>query len=255
MGMQEKSSKFGYVVEPFMEDFTGKLAWHELGNRILAAAGKHADSHGFGMKQLLQQNLAWVLSRMNVEMQEMPKVNEHYYIETWIRSIYRTFTDRCFAITRPDSSVLGYAYTTWALINTETRMPVNLENLPGGGFSEWVDAEKKCDVAPFSRIRVKSCEPERVVTAYYNDIDINQHVNSIRYIEHILDLFSIEELSERSIAGVEIAYHGEAHYGDRLAFFRQGISENVYDVDVQIISDEAGVAAYKKACSCRVTFK
>lgn len=254
MGMLEKSSKFGYVVEPFMEDFTGKLAWHELGNRILAAAGKHADSHGFGMKQLLPQNLAWVLSRMIVEVHDMPKVNEQYYIETWIRSIYRTFTDRCFAITRSDNSVLGYAYTTWALINTETRMPVNLENIPGGGFANFVDAEKKCDVAPFSRIRVKDCEPERVITAYYNDIDINQHVNSIRYIEHILDLFSIEEFSQKSIAGVEIAYHGEAHYGDRLAFFRQEFSENVYDVDVRILSDESGVAGYKKACSCRVTF-
>ncbi len=254
MGMLEKSSKFGYVVEPFMEDFTGKLAWHELGNRILAAAGKHADSHGFGMKQLLPQNLAWVLSRMIVEVHDMPKVNEQYYIETWIRSIYRTFTDRCFAITRSDNSVLGYAYTTWALINTETRMPVNLENIPGGGFANFVDAEKKCDVAPFSRIRVKDCEPERVITAYYNDIDINQHVNSIRYIEHILDLFSIEEFSKKSIAGVEIAYHGEAHYGDRLAFFRQELSENVYDVDVRILSDESGVAGYKKACSCRVTF-
>lgn len=254
MGMLEKSSKFGYVVEPFMEDFTGKLAWHELGNRILAAAGKHADSHGFGMKQLLPQNLAWVLSRMIVEVHDMPKVNEQYYIETWIRSIYRTFTDRCFAITRSDNSVLGYAYTTWALINTETRMPVNLENIPGGGFANFVDAEKKCEVAPFSRIRVKDCEPERVITAYYNDIDINQHVNSIRYIEHILDLFSIEEFSKKSIAGVEIAYHGEAHYGDRLAFFRQELSENVYDVDVRILSDESGVAGYKKACSCRVTF-
>lgn len=254
MGMLEKSSKFGYVVEPFMEDFTGKLAWHELGNRILAAAGKHADSHGFGMKQLLPQNLAWVLSRMIVEVHDMPKVNEQYYIETWIHSIYRTFTDRCFAITRSDNSVLGYAYTTWALINTETRMPVNLENIPGGGFANFVDAEKKCDVAPFSRIRVKDCEPERVITAYYNDIDINQHVNSIRYIEHILDLFSIEEFSQKSIAGVEIAYHGEVHYGDRLAFFRQEFSENVYDVDVRILSDESGAAGYKKACSCRVTF-
>ena len=60
-----KSSKFEYTVEPFTEDFTGALAWQELGKRILAAAGMHADSHGFGMKQLMPQNMAWVLSHDN----------------------------------------------------------------------------------------------------------------------------------------------------------------------------------------------
>ena len=112
-----KSSKFEYTVEPFTEDFTGALAWQELGKRILAAAGMHADSHGFGMKQLMPQNMAWALSRMSISMNEMPKVNEKYAVDTWIRNIYRTFTDRCFAILRPDNTAYGYAYTTWALIN------------------------------------------------------------------------------------------------------------------------------------------
>ena len=167
-----KSSKFEYTVEPFTEDFTGVLAWQELGKRILAAAGMHADSHGFGMKQLMPQNMAWVLSRMTISMNEMPKVNEKYAVDTWIRNIYRTFTDRCFAILRPDNTAYGYAYTTWALINMETRMPVNLENLPDGGFAKWIDDEKICQVSDNSRIRVKESEPSRVITAYYSDIDI-----------------------------------------------------------------------------------
>lgn len=255
MSMLEKSSKFEYTVEPFMEDFTGKLAWTELGKRILATAGMHADSHGFGMKQLLPHNMAWVLSRMTVEMSDMPKVNEKYCVETWIHSIYRTFTDRCFAVMRPDSSVFGYAYTTWALIDTESRMPVNLENLPDGGFSEWVDAEKECTVSPFSRIRTKKEEPERIVTARYSDIDINQHVNSIRYIEHILDLFSLQELRERSIAGLEIAYHGEARYGDRLALYRDKAGNDTYDVEMHIMPGETGDGRGRKACSCRIKFR
>ena len=68
-------------------------------------------------------------------------------------------------------------------------MPVNLENLPDGGFAKWIDDEKICQVSDNSRIRVKESEPSRVITAYYSDIDINRHVNSIRYIEHMLDLF------------------------------------------------------------------
>lgn len=250
-----KSSRFEYAVEPFTEDFTGVLAWQELGKRILATAGMHADSHGFGMKQLMPQNMAWVLSRMIISMKEMPKVNEQYAIETWIRNIYRTFTDRCFAILRPDNSVYGYAYTTWALINMETRMPVNLETLPDGGFAKWVDAEKACDVSEASRIRVKGVESERTITAYYSDIDINRHFNSIRYIEHMLDLFPQEQFTSRRLANLEIAYHGEAHFGDNLAFYKECVSENVYDVEVRLLPKEDVGGKEKKICSCRMTFK
>lgn len=248
----EKASKFRYVVEPFMEDFKGGLAWNELGNRLLAAAGMHADSHGFGMRQLLPQHQAWVLSRMIIRMDEMPRVGEEYYVETWIRSIYRTFTDRCFAVLRPDGTAYGYAYTTWALINTETRMPVNLENLPDGGFQEWVDAEKPCDAGEFSRIRVKAATPERMITAHYSDIDINRHVNSIRYISHVLDLFTQDYHQNHRIASIEMAYSGEAHCDDRLALYMQPAGDGTFDVETRIQADDG---KEKKACASRITFK
>ncbi len=254
MDTQGKSSRFEYVVEPFTEDFTGVLAWQELGKRILATAGMHADSHGFGMKQLMPQKQAWVLSRMIISMNEMPKVNEHYAIETWIRNVYRTFTDRCFAILRPDNTAYGYAYTTWALINSENRMPVNLETLPDGGFAKLADAEKACEVGDFSRIRVAAEEPQRVITAYYSDIDVNRHFNSIRYIEHILDLFPQEVYSTRRVSGLEIAYHGEAHFGDRLALYKERGSGDTYNVEVRL-QPEGGEGKEKKVCSCRITFK
>jgi medium-chain acyl-[acyl-carrier-protein] hydrolase len=251
----EKSSRFAYTVEPFTEDFTGMLAWSELGKRILAAAGMHADSHGFGMKQLLPRNMAWVLSRMNVEMQEMPKKGEQYLVETWVHSIYRTFTDRCFAILRPDGTAFGYAYTTWALINTETRMPTNLENLPNGGFSSFVDAEKVCNTSAFSRIRVNAVEPANIVTALYSDIDINMHVNSIRYVEHIFDLFPMDFFKEHRVWGLEIAYHGEAHYGERLALYKQPAADGICDVDVRVLPGNDDAAKERRACSCRVKYK
>lgn len=252
----EKSEKFGYAVEPFSEDFTGRLSWRELGNKILAAAGMHADNRGFGMKQLQPRGRAWVLSRMTIEMPQMPMVGEPYVVETWIRSIYRTFTDRCFAILRPDGSAYGYAYTTWALIDTATRVPVNLEALPDGGFAAWADGQKPCEVAPFSRIRVKTPEPARVITAYYGDIDINHHVNSIRYIEHVLDLFPAKVYLSHGVFGIEIAYHGEAHYGDRLALYQQEVGSGTYNVEVRVLPrEEDEDVAERRVCSCQVRFK
>ena len=176
--------------------------------------------------------------------------------------IYRTFTDRCFAILRPDGTPYGYAYTVWALLNAETRQPVNLEHLPGGGFGDLVDGEKKCGVAPFSRIRVRETTPARTIKVQYSDIDINNHVNSIRYIEHMLDLFPEEMYATHEVKRIEVAYHEEAYADETLNLYKQPVGEDTFDIEIRkIAAPEAGetmpvpAGREQRVCASRVTFK
>ena len=66
---------------------------------------------------------------------------------------------------------------------------MDLAELPNGGFSSAL-IEKEIPIAGPGRIRLKNTENAvRTRQAYYTDLDINGHVNSIRYIEMMLDLF------------------------------------------------------------------
>ena len=67
----------------------------------------------------------------------------------------------------------------------------------------------------------------------YSDIDINGHVNSIKYIEHILDLFPLSFYREHRIRRFEMAYVAESYYGDTLSFYREQVGDNEYDVEVR----------------------
>ena len=58
-------------------------------------------------------------------------------------------------------------------------------------------------------------------------------MNSIKYIEHILDLFDIDTFREKMIHRFEMAYVAESYYGDKLTFYREQISENEFDVEVK----------------------
>ena len=55
--------------------------------------------------------------------------------------------------------------------------------------------------------------------AKYSDIDVNGHVNSIRYIEHILDLFPLEMYRTQRVRRFEMAYVAESYYDDTLSFY------------------------------------
>ena len=70
----------------------------------------------------------------------------------------------------------------------------------------------------------------RTIEVNYNDIDINGHVNSVKYIEHVLDLWDIAWYREHRLKRFEIAYVAEAHQGDKMDFYREQIADNEFCV-------------------------
>ena len=94
----EKSSCYQYTVEPFTEDYCGNLAWGKIGNLLLRCSSMHAGKHGFGYSQMIELQRVWVLSRLVIELDSMPRSNETFTIKTWVSRIYRQFTDRHFTL-------------------------------------------------------------------------------------------------------------------------------------------------------------
>ena len=232
MSGNNKIGTYKFVAEPFHVDFTGRLTMGVLGNHLLNCAGFHASDRGFGIATLNEDNYTWVLSRLAVELDEMPYQYEDFSIQTWVENVYRLFTDRNFAILDKEGKKIGYARSVWAMISMNTRKPADLLTLHSGSIVDYV-CNEPCPIEKPSRIKVASKEPAAALVAKYSDIDINGHVNSIRYIEHILDLFPIEMYREKQLRRFEMAYVAESYYGDELTLFMDDAGEGVYDVEVK----------------------
>lgn len=250
-----KVDTFNYTVEPFDDDFTGRLSWGVLGKHILACAENHAKARGFDRLSLNGHRYLWVLSRMVFEMEEWPHLGEEYTISTWIRRYYRYFTDRYFDIHNAEGNVIGRVFTIWAMIDETTRKPQVLEELFGNTFDPYIETCRPCDVQPFSRIRSIEGPSTYNRTAYYSDTDENDHVNSIRYIEYILDAFPKQLFSTHQVSRLEIAYNAESHSGDQLGFFLKEAGQDTYHVIVRknIVSDSEHPGG-ETVCHSAVTF-
>ncbi len=243
----DKVGTYPFVAEPFHVDFTGRLTMGVLGNHLLNCAGFHAEERGFGMKRVNDSHYTWVLSRLAVELERMPRQYEKFSIETWVENVYRLFTDRNFAILDEAGNPLGYARSVWAMIDMETRKPADLIALHGEGLSAYICADKPCPIGKPGRIKVKNGEVAGRHRAQYSDIDVNGHVNSIKYIEHILDLFPMEMFRTKRIRRFEMAYSAESYYGDTLTFCREQTGDDAYDIEVKRDTDEV-------ACRSKVIF-
>ena len=122
----------------------------------------------------------------------------------------------------------------------ETRKPADLIALHGESLNQYA-SDRECPIAKPGRIKVSTEAPVEEYQTRYSDIDINGHVNSIKYIEHILDLFPMDTFKDKQVKRFEMAYVAESYYGDTLSFYLEEKNENEYDVEVRKSSNEVVV--------------
>ncbi len=185
------------------------------------------------MQYLMTINRSWVLSRLAIEMTEMPSQYAKFSVETWVESAMRYFTSRNFAVVGDDGRTYGYGRSIWAMIDTESRQPTDIYAIDNGAIEQWIVKDKECPIDKGGRVKMgDTAELVQTIDTYYNDVDINGHVNSVKYIEHVLDLWSLDWYRNHCIRRFEIAYVAEAHAGDALSFYREQTGDGEYCVRI-----------------------
>lgn len=189
-------------------------------NRLIEVATLHANQIGIGYAYLLPSRRSWVLSRVAVEMERWPGVNDHYSVSTWISSLNRLFSERDFVIrdTMAGDAPIGWARTVWAVIDMDTRQGRDIQDI------QWAASLAEADVAvpvakPSRPVAVAPGAGEARGADYrftYCDLDFNRHVNSSRYIELILNQWPLEWHDAHALRRFEIAYLRQAYYAQQV---------------------------------------
>ena len=252
----DKVGRYLEMAEPFHCDFSHHLFMGHLGNHMLNAADFHSRDRGFGMDFLNSIKKTWVLSRLAIEMDEMPCQYDKFYVETWVESAMRYFTQRNFRVVSEDGAkVYGYGRSIWAMIDTETRQPTNIFDIDNGAIVNWVEKDKENPMSKLTRVQMDDkTELVRTIDTYYNDVDINGHINSVKYIEHVLDLFPIVWYKEHPLKRFDIAYVAEAHQGDRLNFYQEQDADDALAFKIRITKSTAEGGEEVETCRSKVKF-
>ena len=238
---------YDLIAEPFHVDFNGELTLAVLGNHLLNCASFHSAERGFGIATLNEDDYTWVLSRLAIEINEMPKEYEEFTIQTWVEDVYKLFTDRNFLILDKNGKEIGYARSIWAMINMKNRQPANLFEIHGEQMKQYI-LNQAVPIDKPSRIKVLAKQPTASHITKYCDIDINGHVNSMKYIEHILNLFPKSLYESKRVHRFEMAYVTESYYGDKLDFYQDELDNDHYNIEIRKENQET-------VCRSKIIFK
>lgn len=102
-------------------DFTGQWRPSAILETMQEVAGTHSELIGVGRNALIEQDLVWVLTRVEVVMNRYPKVTDTISVETFPMPVRRWFFPRYFVFRDDQGQELGRAGSLWVLLNLSTR--------------------------------------------------------------------------------------------------------------------------------------
>lgn len=191
----------------------GYLKYTDLCNLLQLTAAAHSEIGGISFTDMQKFDQAWVLSRMRIEITELPKWKDVITVKTWINTLENSRSVRALELYANGKKMVG-SETFWAVFNTKTRRPEALA-LPYDHFELYPD--KKATEKPFSKITLNE-DKEMVFerTVFLSDLDIVNHVNNVKYLEWCLDLVDEKSILKQKIESFEMNFLKELSLKDKV---------------------------------------
>lgn len=200
-------------------DFNGVAKASALMKYIQSAAQTQLTQNGMSYDELRMQKRAFILSKIKMEISDTVRAYEPLSAITF-PSTSRGFSFlRCYKLER-DGVTIGRAVSVWALINTDTKSLVKVND-----FDLGLDTYDPLDM-PMSRIIIP--KDAAYVGSYYvnyNDTDQNRHMNNTRYPDMYSNFLPLEN---KRISSITINYSAEAPMGDTLNVERAQIDDTFF---------------------------
>ena len=185
-------------------------------------AWEHANILGFGYEQLHQNQQFWVLSRLLVKIKRRPEWKENFTLETWSRGTDGFYGYRDYNFVDEDGISIIQATSSWLVLDLKSKRVVRLTD-----FNDFPKYEESVFNKNPDKVKSPQNDEELCFTpVLFNEIDINQHFNTGRYIERIIDSYSFEFHERKELIEFEINFLKEGMPTDQLAVKKQNLDEN-----------------------------
>ncbi|MGD8747389.1 MAG: thioesterase [Balneolaceae bacterium] len=191
-------------------DFNQQATLPAICNLLQEIAGNHARKLHFDITDLQKEKLTWVLHRLCVDMTRFPDWRETIIIKTWPSSGDGLRAYRDFVITDTNGSIIGKSLSYWLIMDVKSRRPVRIPK----EILEMAPASSRhvLPVQDANLSAIENADPSQEFHVRKTDLDLNKHVNNVRYIE-----WALSDLNDNSKAAfIDIKFMAESVLGDTL---------------------------------------
>mgnify|MGYP000412476922 FL=1 len=225
-------------------DFLRKLKCSTLFGYFQDTASEAVQKLGAGVETLAEKySAAWVLTRIRVEFERIPEINEKVTVDTWPHPPGKIELDRDFKVRDANGDVIIRAASKWVIIDIRTREIIK-SGLIGMNYPPFIEEHAlDCRLGKLKPYGQPELVYKKVVG--YSDVDINGHINNSKYIDYIMDCFTVESHRLYTMSSIEVNYIKEAFPGDTLQLYREIPADGSGYVYIEGVNEGDGKPSFK----------
>lgn len=170
-----------------------------------------SEAAGVGFDYYHRHQVIWMLHQYDIRINRMPRFGDSVLLRTIPESIYRFMGFRRFWVLNQEGEDLVSADSSWLYINTQTRRPLRVSEDMKQAYGHMDNPEARLEmdeIPPMQRI-----DHEKEFQVRQADIDVNQHVNHVQYVEWALEALPPEITRAWKLRGLQVAFKKETVYG------------------------------------------
>jgi medium-chain acyl-[acyl-carrier-protein] hydrolase len=229
-----------FRVRSYEADSLGRLQVPILCRMLQEAATAHAAELGVAVDALVDNGVAWVLSRLDLHVERWPRCDDDIVVETWPAAMNRLITERRFRLLNATGGTLGEASTLWLILDLERRRPVRL---PAQVADQLSKLELSPDpVRPQELVPPEDATSELAFTVRRSDVDLAGHANNTSFVEWIVEAVPDEVWTSCDLSELSIQFIAECRRGQTVLSRSQLVSDaDTREVRHQLTRVEDGV--------------
>ena len=221
-------------VDPFLD-----LSIPALFRLLQAIATTGVASIGAGKEETTDKGYLWVLTRMSVRINKMPRYMDEITLATYPGEQLGCFYFRHFFAKSKDGEELFRASSTWALLQSKDHKVVM--KCP---FPHPLTPEKEEGELPRPE---KLATPEGAIEqerrrVTYSMCDLNGHLNNTRYLELIVDAKDRRFYEKHAPASIVLNFEKEIQEGEEVSIHLHEESQNKFMVIGKVDGEERFLA-------------
>lgn len=205
------------------------LTNHGILSLLESIACYHSDIAGYGINQMEQTHLTWVLLNWKVRVFKRVCYGSIVTVKTWARYASRICTLRDFEIYDEDGNLICIASSKWTLIDLTTKSIIKIPD----DILNLYEPEKKSvfeetDIAKLKAPEIASIFPSYTFKVQRKDIDVNEHMHNIYYLDYAYEALptNVYELDESNF--FEVMYKTACKLGNEVCcYYTKENNENL----------------------------
>ena len=198
---------------------------------------------------LKQKGVVWILIRMHVHYERLPRLYESVKLQTWHAGVVGPLYIRDYMFLSEDGQPLIRATSSWALMDIENRTLARADRIFDVLPPEPQHPDRAIQTNAPKLFWPSGALPDRVTThkVLYSDVDYNGHANNARYPVWAYDTLPPELSASGRISDFYINYNRELHRNDDAELRRLPLQDGSWLVE--------GSCDGLQSFICKISFK